>query len=173
MPTRTTGKPPKVPIQPNPLHEEELDEPCEVPDKQMKQQQLELSPRPSTSSNDGLPHDSLPTPPYKPYDFVRNRPASPLHTNGDINIFLPTYRTDAPQFESIKINVLVHGRGVLTLRTYPDDTIDFLKLQIETRAWIPAERQRLSYNGTFLEYDSFQLSMYEIIDQSRIICHEA
>lgn len=139
----------------------------------MKQQQLVLSPRPSTPSNGGLPGGNLPITPYKPYDFARKLATSPPHTNGNTKIFSSVYRKDAPQFENITINVLVRGRGVLRLRAYPDDTIESLKLQIETRAWIPAERQQLSYNGTLIEHDSFQLSMYEIIDRSRLICREA
>lgn len=71
------------------------------------------------------------------------------------------------------LNVLVGKQENLKLRAYPDDTIDFLKLQIETKGWIPAERQRLSYKGKLLEHGSFQLSMYEIVDQAGLICHEA
>ena len=139
----------------------------------MKQQQLDSSAKPSTSSNDSLPHGKPPTTSYNPYDFVRNRPAAPLHTHGDIKIFSSTYRKDVSQFESITIKVLVRDQRILTLRAYPDDTIDSLRLQIETKTWIPAEKQRLSYKGTLLEQDSFRLSTYEMIDQSELICHEA
>lgn len=71
------------------------------------------------------------------------------------------------------INVRVRNQEILKLRAYSDDTIEFLKLQIESKGWIPADKQRLSYKGKLLEHDSFQLSMYEITDQAGLICHEA
>lgn len=136
-------------------------------------------PRTSASSKDSLSHNSPPTTPatpYKPRDFVRKRSAAAApHTHSDREIFLSTYRKDAPS-KSIILNILVVRKQEnlnLNLKAYPDDTIDFLKLQIETKVWIPAERQRLTYKGKLLEHDSFQLSMYEIVDQADLICYEA